>query len=100
MKKVRITVLKKIFYQELAAEYSLPGNVRCEAFEEGQEFMVRGLARPEGFYEWAWDDIHKYCMTLTFGGNFGCWMKKENTMIVSCTDGIRPVVFRLERIDG
>ncbi|MFA6363123.1 TIGR04076 family protein [Methanoregula sp.] len=27
------------------------------------------------------------------------WMKDERTMIACCSDGIRPVVFRIERID-
>jgi uncharacterized repeat protein (TIGR04076 family) len=35
------------------------------------------------------------------GGAFfdGRWMKQENTMIACCNDGVRPVVFKLERID-
>jgi len=38
------------------------------------------------------------------GGNFSHgifegWMKDTRTMIACCSDGIRPVVFRIERID-
>jgi uncharacterized repeat protein (TIGR04076 family) len=35
------------------------------------------------------------------GGDFfdRRWMKEGNTMIACCNDGIRPVVFKLERID-
>ncbi len=100
MAKIKITVLKRMFNPDLSNEYALPGNVPCEHFSEGQEFFVRGLAKPEGFCDWAWDDIHKSVMTLLFGGDFSCWMKKGNTIVVCCTDGIRPVVFGLERIDG
>lgn len=27
------------------------------------------------------------------------WMKEENTMITCCSDGTRPVIFKIERID-
>ncbi len=27
------------------------------------------------------------------------WMKDENVMIACCSDGTRPVVFKIERID-
>ena len=27
------------------------------------------------------------------------WMKEENTMIACCSDGTRPVIFKIERID-
>ncbi len=27
------------------------------------------------------------------------WMKKENEMITCCSDGTRPVIFKIERID-
>ena len=27
------------------------------------------------------------------------WMKDENTMITCCSDGTRPVIFKIERID-
>jgi uncharacterized repeat protein (TIGR04076 family) len=27
------------------------------------------------------------------------WMRDRNTMIACCSDGIRPVVFKIEKID-
>jgi uncharacterized repeat protein (TIGR04076 family) len=74
----------------------------CLFFSEGQEFVVNYLAkRPEGFAcDWAWDDIHKIALALMLKGNFGTWMKDENTFITCCTDGIKPVVFKLERIEA
>ncbi|MDQ1266171.1 MAG: hypothetical protein QG635_1323, partial [Bacteroidota bacterium] len=32
-------------------------------------------------------------------GAFEGWMKNPDTMITCCTDGIRPVVFKLETIE-
>lgn len=28
------------------------------------------------------------------------WMKEENVMITCCSDGSRPVIFKVERLDG
>ncbi len=99
MAKVRITVLKRTFHEDLAARYSQPGNVVCPRFAEGQEFIAEGQTPPEGFCGWAWHDILKCYMTLLFGGSFGRWMKADNNIVACCTDGIRPVIFNLERID-
>jgi uncharacterized repeat protein (TIGR04076 family) len=38
-------------------------------------------------------------MVLMTRGNFGTWMKDENTFVACCTDGIKPVVFKVERLD-
>ena len=98
----KITVLKTMFNQDLADEYRLPylPSGPCKFFTEGQEFIVNYLAeRPEDFgCDWAWDDIHKVLMVLMTRGNFGTWMKNENSFIACCTDGIKPVVFKIERI--
>ncbi|MBU0937140.1 MAG: TIGR04076 family protein, partial [Spirochaetes bacterium] len=56
---------------------------------------------PEDFCAWAWTDLQRSIQTLLRGGNFSDtgWMKADNMLIACCSDGIRPVVFRLERID-
>ena len=102
--KVKITVLKRvdpsvIFNGEVP---KIPGTDRrfeaCPAFEEGQKFVV-GMdgKKPEGFCVWAWNDLFKSIAVLHFGGDFP-WTEEGET-IACCTDGIRPVSFRLERID-
>ena len=100
--KVKITVLKTLYHEDLAEEYRRPDVHKgpCPFFEAGDEFVVDYLAqRPEGFEcDWAWDDIHKILMVLMVNGNFGTWMKDPNTFVACCTDGIKPVVFRLERL--
>ena len=102
--KVKVTVLKKvapsiIFDGDVP---NIPGTDRkfeiCKAFEEGQEFIVEiNGNRPEGFCVWAWNDLFKDISILHFGGNFP-WAKEGST-ITCCTDGIRPVSFKLERIN-
>ena len=72
----------------------------CPFFKVGDEFIVNYLTeRPDNFgCDWAWDDIHKILMVLMTRGNFGTWMKNPDNFITCCTDGIKPVVFRIERL--
>lgn len=99
----KITVLKTLYHADLAEEYRRPDVHRgpCPVFEVGQEFVVDYLAqRPEDFKcDWAWDDLHKIIMVLMTRGNFGTWMKNENNFIACCTDGVKPVVFKIERLE-
>ena len=91
---VKITVLKRLLHEDLLAEYADSMWTPCERFREGEEFIARGVNMPEGFCSWAWADIQKYVMTLSRGGNFvGI---KPGIHIASCTDGFRPVIFKLE----
>ena len=41
----------------------------------------------------------KYASFLLLGSIALAWMKGENTMITCCSDGTRPVIFKIERID-
>jgi len=99
--KVKITVLKTHFDEELAAEYACSGLGKCHLHTEGQEFYA-DWKKPEGLCDDAWLSIHQYVFALANGGgNFynGNWMNKPDVVICCCNDGIRPVVFKLERIE-
>ncbi len=103
MPRCRITVLKRTLNPEIAGAFCRREAGACENFREGQEFTT-SFAKPSGFCDWAWNDIHKYVATLLAGGSFGGrlfdgWMKDDRTMVACCTDGVRPVVFALERIE-
>jgi uncharacterized repeat protein (TIGR04076 family) len=103
MEKIKITVLKKTFNQELADRYCQGDVEPCPAFTEGQEFIYehRGDGKkPDNFCDQAWNDIYKVIFTLAWNGSFTGWMKEARTAITCCTDGIRPVVFLVERIEG
>jgi uncharacterized repeat protein (TIGR04076 family) len=101
--RVKITVLKRvnpsvIFDGEVP---NVPGTDKkfevCTAFHDDQEFIVEADGnQPEGFCGWAWRDVYKYLAVLQFGGDVP-WTE-EGTMITCCTDGIRPVSFKMERI--
>ncbi len=102
MKKVKITVLKKTFDEELAKEYGADGLGACPMLKTGQIFYA-DYAKPEGFCDEAWKAIYQYVFALAHGADdvfyFGDWIKKPGIAICSCNDGLRPVIFKLEATD-
>ena len=104
MPKCRITVLKRTFHQDLVDEYledSYQGVGLCECFQEGEEFVVDPAVVPEEFLArcaWAWADIRGDLMTVAYGGDMP-GMKQCGTLISGCTDWIRPVIFKVERVE-
>ncbi|MBI9047419.1 MAG: TIGR04076 family protein [Anaerolineaceae bacterium] len=98
MPKVKITVIKRTIFPDVIEEYYPSEMVPCEVFYDGQDFIIeRDTVAPEGFCAWAYADIQKYIMLLRHDGK--PMLKHENTSIACCTDGFRPVVFKLERIE-
>ena len=97
---VRIIVLKRLFIEEAVQKYAEGEWGPCNKLVEGQEFIVAGkdLAMPAGFCSWAWADMFKQILTLARGGNF--LGTKPGTFVTCCTDGFRPVVFALQRIES
>ena len=103
MVKIRIIVLKRLDPKYVFGK-KIPINSRtgkkwelCSKYIEGQDFIVKEDGKmPEGFCPWAWYDIYKDLSVLRYGGNYP-WAKKGEA-ITCCTDGIRPVSFKLERI--
>ncbi len=111
MVRCKITVLKRTFHKDLAEEYLQTKTGKCGEFEDDQEFITESpTAKPDNFpCSFAWHDIHRFLLTLMQGGSFDNyvgktgriwkWMKADNSYITCCTDGIRPVIFKLEVID-
>lgn len=101
----KITVLRREYNQELADKYLADPNVgKCPYFKEGQEFIVNN----ENYFRMmngqfcgeAWDAINRYVYTALNGGAImRGWTNDERVMITCCNDGVRPVIFKLERID-
>jgi len=99
MAKCKITVLKRIINEDYAKEYTKGKIELCPKNIEGQEYISIDGAKPEGFCNFAWIDIYKYVFALLFKGNFDMWMRDSGTVITCCTDGIRPVFYKIERIE-
>jgi len=101
MNRVKITVVKRLDARDIHRDGD-PGcstNVGpvCEFFAEGQEFVTDLSSVPEGFCPFAFVDISRYLSGLRAGADYP-WMNEKGTALACCTDGFRPVIFRLERI--
>ena len=104
MSKIKITVVERTFNKEITEAFGSeqflagPGNGPCARFEDGQEFVLDGMAKPEGFCDWAWADIHREIRIVGF--RWGLPNRGESdAAICCCTDGMKPVVFCVERVE-
>jgi len=102
MAKLKITVVKTFTNEEVFGD-NLPEDLEkadnpCGMHHPGQEFTLEKLACPEGFCSWAFTDIFREIVHLMMGGNYP-WTGKSGVAFASCTDGKKPVVFKLERIE-
>ena len=98
--KLRITVLRTLDPSELFDEMPvtrMDWMVPCEVFSEGQEFIVEGLEVPEGFCPSAWRAINHNVRTLLYGGVLPHHVEGD-VAVNCCTDGLRPVIFKIERV--
>ena len=125
--KVKLTVIDKKLYPELQKEYCADENAgACPCYNVGDEFIFEREDGKDDFWAMgintlfktdydkntiaggplkphcseAWDAISRYIYAGLQGGSImKGWMKNENTMITCCSDGTRPVIFKIERID-
>jgi len=101
MSKVKITVIKKYFYEDLADAYLTEGKAvgPCPLLEVGDSFLFEGSAvMPKGFCPWAWIDIYRGVSAIAAGATYTPWNNKDGMQILCCTDGVRPVVFSVEAV--
>lgn len=104
MVRCRITVLKKMINKELVDEYSnldlTEMCLGCYLFAVGEEFIVEEDNKvPEGFCSYAWTDILKDVNAIMYGANYP-WMKQPGVAISCCSDGLMPVIFKIEKINS
>jgi len=85
--QARITVIKKAFHKDVIDQY-LP-----EIAEQAEICQVFPT-KPDGFCDWAWTDIHKTVALTMMGAN-----PTPGTEFSCCSDGLRPVTFRIERLE-
>ena len=102
--KVKITVLERLDLRaKLAKKTTLPAQIppcKCDKFEDGQEIIyqlgVSGV--PEGFCDWAWNDIFKDILAVCSRAAMASEAERAHAApaITCCTDGYRPVIFKIE----
>lgn len=100
MKRVRITVVRKVWHKDLSEKYENPIENACN-MSEGDTFISNGYDKPEGLCQSAWDSMSQFVMALAVGGEdiYDGWMKNKKSVMISCNDGFRPVSFYIEVID-
>ena len=125
--KVKMTVIDKKLYPELQAQDCKDPNAgACPGYNVGDEFIFERYGNADDFWHLglntlkqtaktandtaggpnfphcseAWDAISRYIYTGLQGGSIMReWMQDERVMIACCSDGTRPVIFKIERID-
>ncbi|MDR2627178.1 MAG: TIGR04076 family protein [Dysgonamonadaceae bacterium] len=107
--KCKITVLRCECFTDLQEKYlANPKSGPCHVFKEGQEFILERNNERDDFMRMmdgkfcseAWDAISRYIYSALQGGAImDGWTNDEKMMIACCSDGTRPVIFKIERID-
>lgn len=125
--KVKVTVIDKKVYPELQEQYCADPNAgACPCYQVGDEFIFERYGRSDDFWHMgldtlkqssadpgetaggtafphcseAWDAISRYIYAGLQGGSImRGWMNDERVMIACCSDGTRPVIFKIERMD-
>lgn len=125
--KVKLTVIDKKLYPELQKKYCAdPDSGACPCYNVGDEFIFERYGAADDFWHVglntlkqtartadniaggpafphcseAWDAISRYIYTGLQGGSImRGWMNDERVMIACCSDGTRPVIFKIERMD-
>ena len=98
-KKVKITVLRTEYYQELAEQYAIPNLGKCPFHQKGQVLYSDGINPPDGMCGVAWQVIAPMARQLSLGELVqpsGTWLNDDTIGVFACPDGIRPVIFLLE----
>ena len=99
---VKITIAKTAFYSDLAEDVNtdiVNDFGPCTFFKEGQTFILSSIDEiPEHFCSWAWADIQRDIALIFYGGQPEPPLKNPCSMYSCCDEGLRPVVFKLERI--
>lgn len=96
----KITVVKRTLNMDLVEKYGHPepGYGKCPVFQEGQVFYTKGIFgndMPDGFCSQAWPCLRMPVNVLIGGGKV---LGMDDVHIVSCADGFRPAIFKLERV--
>lgn len=102
--KVKITVFRRFSPEEIfGKETFYPDGrkmVACPLFKDGQEIIVKTIYAdpPEDFKcSWGWNDLFKDISVLSCGGDF--MHTEPKITYTTCRDGMKPVIFKLERIE-
>ena len=101
MKRCRITVLSGILMRNWPRNTAPRESASVRCSRKGKYFYA-DYAKPDGFCDEAWKAILSVCFRLGARQRqfyYGDWIEKPGVAICSCNDGLRPVIFKVERTD-
>ena len=101
--KIKITAIKQFSPKDIIGEDFIRENgqkiEKCGYGQEGRSWIMENdWSMPEGFCHHAFFGLYKNISVLRNEGNFSSWTGKDK-IYTCCPDGIRPVVFLVERIE-
>lgn len=86
--------------KDLVDEYCASDIEPCPVFKEGDQIILDNINEtPQGFCSWAWADIQREIALLDYGGIPRPELKKRDSEICCCCEGLRPVFFLIEYFD-
>ncbi len=100
--KCKATVIQRGVNKEIADAYvkNSENTSACNRVADNQEFIISNpFEMPEGICPWAWADIRPFILAIASGGTFEM-MKNKHAALATCSDLFRPVIFKIEKIDG
>ena len=101
--RVKVTVLDTLLYEDLQREYCQnPCSGKCPVYNKGDVFVFYREDGKDSFWQCGLNTLVSTegdPKEITGGPIMKGWMKEENTMIACCSDGTRPVIFKIERVD-
>ncbi len=95
----RISVVRMECYEDLQSMYlDDPEEGPCRSFHVGEKWNIKsGDVCPPGFCTHAWDAlVASVSKALTLRNGGCCKFFNDGVRVVSCPDGSRPVIFRVE----
>lgn len=101
MNKCKIEVIKTTFDEELAKDYGCKDLGRCPLHNVGDVFYG-DYAKPQGLCDEAWKAMYQYVFAIAHNSDVfydGTWIDKPGIAICSCNDGLRPVIFKITRME-
>ena len=99
--KVKITVVKQFLPKDIfGQDFILVSGKKVSkcSLNKGDEFIADGSGNmPKGFCPHAWNSIFRNVHLLTWGGGYSDTIG-DGLAFGVCPDGLRPVIFKVERI--
>ena len=100
--RLKVTVIKMFTPEDvLGPDHGITYNgdpLQPCGHQVGEEFIVdHHLNKPEGLCGRAWQDLYTTLMVYYFGGDYN-WPAPGVTY-QPCGDGLKPVVFKIEKIE-